>query len=193
MSNDVVFISKMIEEIKKEEEGALILTCDFQEENLVNIRPSLDNISLSVIYSDPAKFKSMEETTLLSSLVGYLYANNTPVITNDRDLAYHTLFTDDGVQFINGESKIFSYIQKQYSKLIKKNNKREAKKELMLRGIPCTADCFGQYLAKNKRSVRTSKISKSLCSCGGKCDGSSRNRKLCSAVDPTNSGARSLA
>ena len=50
MSNDVVFISKMIEEIKKEEEGALILTCDFQEENLVNIRPSLDNISFSVIY-----------------------------------------------------------------------------------------------------------------------------------------------
>ena len=41
MSNDVVFISKMIEEIKKEEEGALILTTDFQEENLLNIRPSL--------------------------------------------------------------------------------------------------------------------------------------------------------
>lgn len=153
MSNDVVFVSKMIEEIKKEEEGALILTCDFQEENLVNIRPSLDNISLSVIYSDPLKFKSIEETTLLSSLVGYLYANNTPVITNDRDIAYHTLFTDDGVQFINGEDKIFSYIQKQYSKLITKNNKREAKKELMLRGIPCTADCFGQYLAKNKTDI----------------------------------------
>ena len=153
MSNDVVFISKMIEEIKKNEEGALILTSDFQEESLLNIRPSLENISLCVIFSDPTVFKTVEESTLLASIVGYLYASNTPVITNDRALAYHTLFTNDGVQFLKDETKIVSYLKKQYSNIIDKNNKRMAKKELMIRGIPFTADCFGQYLAKNKTEI----------------------------------------
>ena len=153
MSNDIVFISKLIEKIKKAEPGALILTTDFQEENLINIRPSLDNISFCVIFSDPAKFKSLEETTLLSSITGYLYANNTQILTNDRDLAFHTLFTTDGIQFLNSETKIFSYIQKQYNHITQKNNKRMAKKELMIRGIPFTADCFGQYLAKNKTEI----------------------------------------
>ena len=153
MSNEVVFISKMIEEIKKNEEGALILTTDFQEENLLNIRPSLDNLSLCIIYSDPSAFKSMEETTLLSSLVGYFFANNTPVITNDRQLAYHTLFTNEGVQFFSTQEKIFSFLKKQYRQINLKNDKRMARKELMTRGIPCTADCFGQYLAKNKTEI----------------------------------------
>jgi len=153
MSNDVVFLSKMIEEIKKEEEGALILTCDFQEESIINIRTCLDNLSLCVIFSDPKAFKSTEESTMLSSIVGYLFANNTPVITNDRLLAYHTMFTNEGVQFLNGESKIISYLKKQYTKILDTNNKRMAKKELMIRGIPFTADCFGQYLAKNKTEI----------------------------------------
>ncbi|MBO4639659.1 MAG: ankyrin repeat domain-containing protein [Treponema sp.] len=153
MSNDVVFISKMIEEIKKEEEGALILTTDFQEESLLNIRPSLENISLCVIYSDPTIFKSVEESTLLASIVGYLYASNTPVITNDRALAYHTLFTNDSVQFLKDQAKIISYLKKQYSSIISKNDKRMAKKELMVRGIPFTADCFAQYMSKNKTEI----------------------------------------
>ena len=153
MSNDAVFFTKMIEEIKKNEEGALILTTDFQEENLLHIRPSLDNISLCVIFSAPTAFKSMEESTLLASIVGYLYANNTPVITNDRQLAYHTLFTNEGVQFFNGEDKIISYLKKQYRQINKKNDKRQAKKELMIRGIPFTADCFSQFMAKNKTEI----------------------------------------
>ena len=132
MSNDVVFLSKMIEEIKKEEEGALILTCDFQEESVINIKTCLDNLSLCVIFSDPKTFKSPEEATMLSSIVGYLYASNTPVITNDRTLAYHTLFTNDGVQFLNGEAKIVSYLKKQYRKILDTNNKRIEKKELMI-------------------------------------------------------------
>ncbi len=153
MSNDAIFFSKMIDEIKKNEEGALILTTDFQEENLLNIKPSLDNISLCVIYSAPTAFKSIEESTLLASIVGYLYANNTPVITNDRELAYHTLFTDDGVQFFNGEDKIISYLKKQYRNINLKNDKRQAKKELMIRGIPFTPDCFAQFMSKNKTEI----------------------------------------
>ena len=153
MSNDVVFISKMIEEIKKNEEGALILTTDFQEENLINIRTSLDALSLCVIYSAPSTYKSIEEATLLASIVGYLFASNTPVITNDRQLAYHTLFTNDGVQFLNGEAKIISYLKKQYRQINLKNNKRMAKRDLLLKGIPFNADCFAQYLAKNKTEI----------------------------------------
>lgn len=153
MSNDVVFTSKMIEEINKCEEGALILTTDFQEESLINIRSGLDNLSLCVIYSAPAALKSVEESTMLASIVGYLFANNTPVITNDRQLAYHTLFTNDGVQFLNGEEKIFSFLKKQYRSITLKNNKRQAKKELMMRGIPFTADCFSQFMAKNKTEI----------------------------------------
>ena len=153
MSNNVVFFNKMIDEIKKNEEGALILTTDFQEENLLHIRPSLENISLCVIFSDPAIFKSVEESTLLASIVGYLYANNTPVVTNDRQLAYHTLFTNEGVQFFNNETRIISYLKKQYSQIVSKNDKRMAKKELMMRGIPFTPDCFGQYMAKNKTEI----------------------------------------
>lgn len=153
MSNNVVFFNKMIDEIKKNEEGALILTTDFQEENLLHIRPSLENISFCVIFSDPAIFKSVEESTLLASIVGYLYANNTPVVTNDRQLAYHTLFTNEGVQFFNSEARIVSYLKKQYSQIVSKNDKRMAKKELMMRGIPFTADCFGQYMAKNKTEI----------------------------------------
>jgi len=153
MSNDAVFFTKMIEEIKKNEEGALILTTDFQEENLLHIRPSLDNISLCVIYSSPTTFKTIEESTLLASLVGYLYANNTPVITNDRELAYHTLFTNEGVQFFNRDEKIISYLKKQYRNINLKNDQRQAKKELMIRGIPFTPDCFSQFMAKNKTEI----------------------------------------
>ncbi len=153
MSNNVVFFNNMIDEIKKNEEGALILTTDFQEENLLHIRPSLENISLCVIFSDPSIFKSVEESTLLASIVGYLYSNNTPVITNDRQLAYHTLFTNEGVQFFNNEDKIISYLKKQYRNINLKNDKRMAKKELMIRGIPFTPDCFSQYIAKNKTEI----------------------------------------
>ena len=153
MSNDEAFISKMIEEIKKNEEGALILTAEFEEESVLKIRPSLESLSLCVIYSDPKTVKSVEESTLLASITGYLFANNTPVITNDRQLAYHTLFTNDGVQFLNGEDKIISYLKKQYRQINLKNDKRMAKKELMTRGIPFTADCFGQYMAKNKTEI----------------------------------------
>ena len=153
MSNDITFISKMIEEIKKVEEGALILTSDFQEENLIHIKPSLENLSLCVIFSDPGTFKSVEESTLLASIVGFLYASNTPVITNDRELAYHTLFTNDGVQFLKDQSKIFSYLKKQYRQINLKNDKRMARKELMMKGIPFTPDCFGQYMAKNKTEI----------------------------------------
>ncbi|MBO4639863.1 MAG: ankyrin repeat domain-containing protein [Treponema sp.] len=153
MSNDVVFISKMIEEIKTNESTAVILTTDFQEENLINIRSSLDKLSLCVIYSSPSAFKKVEETTLLASVVGYLFASNTPVITNDRELAYHTLFTNDGVQFLNGESKIISYLRKQYQQIINKDNKRMAQKELFTKGIPFTPDCFAQYMSKNKTEI----------------------------------------
>ena len=153
MSNDVIFVSNMIEEIKKCEENAVILTTDFQEENLINIRTSLDRLSLCVIYSSPSVFKKIEETTLLASVVGYLFASNTPVLTNDRELAYHTLFTNDGVQFLNGESKIISYIKKQYKQIINKDNKRMAQKELFTRGIPFSADCFAQYMSKNKTEI----------------------------------------
>ena len=153
MSNDVVFISKMIEEIQKKEKGALILSSDFQEENLLKVRTSLESLSLCVIYSAPSTFKTIEESTLLASITGYLFANNTPVITNDRQLAYHTLFTNEGVQFLNGEDKIISYLKKQYRQINLKNDKRMAKKELMTRGIPFTADCFSQYLAKNKTEI----------------------------------------
>ena len=153
MSNSDKFISKMIEEIKKKEDGALILSTDFQEQNVVNIKTSLSDFSLCVIFSDPAKNKTLEETALLASITGYLYASNTPVITNDKHLATHTLFTDDGIQLFNDEAKIISYLKKQYRQINLKNDKRMAKKELMIRGIPFTADCFGQYLSKNKTEI----------------------------------------
>lgn len=153
MSNDVVFISKMIEEIKKCEEGALILTTDFQEESLLNVKTSIDNLSLCIIYSSPSVYKTVEESTLLASVVGYLFASNTSVITNDRQLAYHTLFTNDGVQFLNDDKKIFSYLKKQYRQINLKNDRRMARKELMMKGIPFTPDCFCQYIAKNKTEI----------------------------------------
>lgn len=153
MSDDVVFSSKILKIVKELDETATVYTTDFQEENLLKVKEHLNTISLCIIYSDPGKYKQLEETTFISSVVGYLFANNTAVITNSRHIAYHTLYTSDGVKFLQTDEKIISHIKKQYKKIAENDEIRLAKNELYRKGIPFTPDCLAIYIEKNKPEI----------------------------------------
>lgn len=86
-------------------------------------------------------------------LTGYFAAHKIPVFTNLVYFSIETLFEKDGVTFFNNYNAIISHLYKKYTTIEEGSKKRIAKKKLLDRGIPFTADCFATYIAKNKFEV----------------------------------------
>ena len=89
----------------------------------------------------------------LCSMFGYFAAEGIPVITNNNFLIEDYLFGKEiGIGCKDSED-LYKLFTKNYNKLSNDSCMRIAKKKLLNRGIPYTADCFGTYIAKNKPEI----------------------------------------
>ena len=153
LSEDENFVSELKKEIKTNEKAAKIVVSDFSEKKLLSIKKKLSDFSACIIHTNQSGDKNIELVSFLGNIIGYLIANETPLITNDRFLAFHSIFSSKEITFYQNDNQIIKHISKQYSNIIDIDNSRIAKKELFLKGIPFTPDCFATYMQKNKEDI----------------------------------------
>lgn len=152
-TDDNRLFEKMSVLIKDMEKTAKINQCDFTKENLQKSKKILDNLSLCIIYSETAKTYEIDEISRLCSLSGYLIANHISIVTNLHFISDYNLFGKNELKFVKDEKSLFKYIKTQYNQILDFDKKRCAKKLLLKKGIPFTADCFALYIEKNKSEI----------------------------------------
>lgn len=152
-TDDNRLFEKMSVLIKDIEKTAKINQCDFTKESLQKSKKILDNLSLCIIYSETAKTYEIDEISRLCSLSGYLIANHISIVTNLHFISDYNLFGKNELKFVKDEKSLFKYIKTQYNQIFDFDKKRCAKKLLLNKGIPFTADCFALYIEKNKSEI----------------------------------------
>lgn len=152
-TDDNRLFEKMSVLIKDMEKTAKINQCDFTKESLQKSKKILDNLSLCIIYSETAKTYEIDEISRLCSLSGYLIANHISIVTNLHFISDYNLFGKNELKFVKDEKSLFKYIKTQYNQIFDFDKKRCAKKLLLKKGIPFTADCFALYIEKNKSEI----------------------------------------
>ena len=139
----------LLENNKKDKIYCAPITID----TLKTYKKVLKDLAACIIFTKNEKGIESAIGAGLCSLFGFFAAENIPVITNNSFLLQDYLFGKDiGIGCKNSED-LFENFTKNYNKLADESCMRIAKKKLLNRGIPYTADCFGTYIAKNKPEI----------------------------------------
>ena len=129
------------------------LICNFSLESIVKNKSHLKELAACIIYAQEEASVSAELGAVLSSLLGFLASEKIAVLTNIRLLNKDPLFAKDVAIGCESDTELLSILSKKYKKIFDDAGKRISKKNLLERGIPYTADCFGTYIAKNKLEI----------------------------------------
>jgi ankyrin repeat protein len=89
----------------------------------------------------------------LSTIFGFFAAESVPVVTNIKLLFEDPIFGKNIGIGCKSVDDFFDQLSSHYNKISDDASMRLAKKKLLDRGIPYTADCFGTYIAKNKPDI----------------------------------------
>ena len=151
ISDADIFSNVLTKEIKQIEKTAKVHVSDFSEENLKKTKKYFDSLSLCIVYK--SNDYTLKDTSLISTLCGFLIGVNVAVLSNIECINNFNLIMKGSVKSVATKDDIISYIKKQYNTICSKEEKRTSKKKLLERGIPFTADCFALYIAKNKPEI----------------------------------------
>ena len=130
-----------------------IYNSDFSQNNIKKQYKHFEHTSICIIFSAEKKDFTTDEVSYLSSLCGYLIANNIPVYTNLSFLKNAGFLLSDSVIVLSGMNEIQTDIQNKYEKISTEDLKRVSQKKLLDKGIPFTPDCFALYITKNKPEI----------------------------------------
>ena len=128
------------------------ITCDFQSKNIQAHIKDFEELGACVIYNSKSDDFPEQTISSLAGICGYLTALRIPVYTNIPFLTTYSLFSSNVISVANRD-QLMEKMDSDYESLNKGENYRKAKADLFTKGIPFTADCFGQYIAKNKLEI----------------------------------------
>lgn len=130
-----------------------IISASLTLESLKANKKNLSDLAACILFANDDEGISASLGAGLSTVFGFCAAAGVPVITNIKLIYQDALFGKDiGIACKNAED-LFNNLTKKYNKIADDASMRLAKKKLLDRGIPYTADCFGTYIAKNKPEV----------------------------------------
>lgn len=153
ISDNDALVNDISADLKKNEKSVKFYSSDFSEKNIKKQYKHFETTSICVIFSSEKKDFETKDISQLSSLCGYLIANNIPVYTNLDFLTASGFLVSDSVIFKNSIEEIYKDIQNKYEKISTEDIKRASQKKLLNKGIPFTPDCFALYISKNKTEI----------------------------------------
>ena len=122
-------------------------------ESLKANKKNLSDLAACILFANDDEGISASLGAGLSTVFGFCAAAGVPVITNIKLIYQDALFGKDISIACKNAEDLFNNLTKKYNKIADDASMRLAKKKLLDRGIPYTADCFGTYIAKNKPEV----------------------------------------
>lgn len=130
-----------------------IISASLTLESLKANKKNLSDLAACILFANDDEGISASLGAGLSTVFGFCAAAGVPVITNIKLIYQDTLFGKDISIACKNAEDLFNNLTKKYNKIADDASMRLAKKKLLDRGIPYTADCFGTYIAKNKPEV----------------------------------------
>ena len=151
-NQDLFYILNMLL-LEKSSDNKCIVS-DFSIKNILAHRNEVNDLSACIIYADHEDKFSPQNVSILSGIGGYLSAEKIPTYTNLSFITENNkIFADDNTISVESIDQLMELIEKNYSDLDDESTLRIAKRQLFQKGIPFTADCFGQFVAKNKLEI----------------------------------------
>ena len=130
-----------------------IISASLTLESLKANKKNLSDLAACILFANDDEGISASLGAGLSTVFGFCAAAGVPVITNIKLIYQDALFGKDISIACKNAEDLFNNLTKKYNKIADDASMRLAKKKLLDRGIPYTADCFGTYIAKNKPEV----------------------------------------
>ena len=130
-----------------------IISASLTLESLKANKKNLSDLAACILFANDDEGISASLGAGLSTVFGFCAAAGVPVITNIKLIYQDALFGKDISIACKNAEDLFNNLKKKYNKIADDASMRLAKKKLLDRGIPYTADCFGTYIAKNKPEV----------------------------------------
>lgn len=130
-----------------------IISASLTLESLKANKKNLSDLAACILFANDDEGISASLGAGLSTVFGFCAAAGVPVITNIKLIYKDALFGKDISIACKNAEDLFNNLTKKYNKIADDASMRLAKKKLLDRGIPYTADCFGTYIAKNKPEV----------------------------------------
>lgn len=130
-----------------------IISASLTLESLKANKKNLSDLAACILFANDDEGISASLGAGLSTVFGFCAAAGVSVITNIKLIYQDALFGKDISIACKNAEDLFNNLTKKYNKIADDASMRLAKKKLLDRGIPYTADCFGTYIAKNKPEV----------------------------------------
>ena len=150
-NQDLIYVLNMLLLEKSADNKCLV--SDFNSKNIKAHIDDFDNLGACVIYSDKEMEFTTQTVSSLAGISGYLTALRIPLYTNLPYISSFSVFSDNNIIPVTSRDNLMETLEKDYCSLSKSEALRAAKKELFVKGIPFTPDCFGSFIAKNKVEI----------------------------------------
>ena len=130
-----------------------ILTSPLTLKDIKENKKSMKDLAACLIYAEKEAEIDASLGAGLSTIFGFFAAESVPVVTNIKLLFEDPIFGKNIGIGCKSADDFFDQLSSHYNKISDDASMRLAKKKLLDRGIPYTADCFGTYIAKNKPDI----------------------------------------
>ena len=130
-----------------------IISADLSLDSLKANKKNLSDLATCILFANDEGGISASLGAGLSTVFGFFAASNIKVVTNIKLIYENNLFGKDFAIACKSADDLYDNLTKNYNNISDEASMRLAKKKLLDRGIPYTADCFGTYIAKNKPEV----------------------------------------
>ncbi len=130
-----------------------IICASLTLESLKANKKNLSDLAACILFANDEQGITASLGASLSAVFGYFASESILVLTNIQLIYQDSLFGKDIAIACKNADDLYNNLTKKYNKISDDASMRLAKKKLLDRGIPYTADCFGTYIAKNKPEV----------------------------------------
>ena len=153
LSQNDKFLKVISQNVNIADKSNKIYTSDFSAKSIKKSIKYLKNLSILIIFNEGNATLSTQELCSLSSLVGYCISQNVLILTNIKPLYELPFFSLTQLLFFENESEIVNYLSSNYDKILSEDEKKQAQKKLLDKGLPFTPDSFATYIEKNKSDI----------------------------------------